>query len=86
MDRKPRTPAAALAERGADAAGAAVEEREFGHGLLLLAFFAEDILAAILDALALIGLRLAPAADLGGQLADALRSLRRSPPCGRRAS
>src|SRR5918998_6910446 len=40
--------------------------------LLLLAFFAEDILAAILDALALIGLGLAPAADLGRELADAL--------------
>src|SRR5215207_990045 len=40
--------------------------------LLLLAFFAEDILAAVLDALALIGLRLAPLADLGGELTDAL--------------
>src|SRR3569833_1867038 len=40
--------------------------------LLLLPFFAEDILAAIADALALVGLRLAPAADLGGELPDLL--------------
>src|SRR3954449_6727957 len=40
--------------------------------LLLLAFFAEDILAAILDALALVRLRLAPAANLGGDLSDLL--------------
>ena len=62
----------ARTKRGADTAPAAIEEREFRHGLLLLAFFAEDILAAILDALALIGLRLAPAADLGGELTDLL--------------
>src|SRR6185503_2957989 len=40
--------------------------------LLLLAFFAEDILAAVLDALALVRLGLAPAADLGRDLADLL--------------
>src|SRR5687767_2946010 len=40
--------------------------------LLLLPFLAEDVLAAILDALALVGLGLAPAADLGGKLADGL--------------
>src|SRR6185503_14238867 len=40
--------------------------------LLLLAFFAEDVLAAILDALALVRLGLAPAADLGRDLADLL--------------
>src|ERR1700760_4874453 len=40
--------------------------------LLLLPFLAEDILARILDALALVGLRLAPATDLGGELADGL--------------
>src|SRR5258708_31412093 len=40
--------------------------------LLLLAFLAENILAAILDALALIRLGLAPAANLGGDLADLL--------------
>src|SRR3569623_2118530 len=40
--------------------------------LLLLPFLAEDILAAIADALALVGLGLAPAADLGGELPDLL--------------
>src|SRR3569833_3453359 len=40
--------------------------------LLLLAFFAEDELTAVLDALALVGLRLAPAANLGGNLPDLL--------------
>src|SRR5688572_675729 len=40
--------------------------------LLLLPFLAEDVLAAILDALALVGLGLAPAADLGGELSDRL--------------
>ena len=72
VDRQARLAGGTRAERGAHAAAAAIEEREFGHGLLLLAFFAEDILAAILDALALVGLRLAPAADFGGDLADLL--------------
>src|SRR3546814_298935 len=40
--------------------------------LLLLPFLAEDVLATVLDALALVGLRLAPATDLGGELADRL--------------
>src|SRR6185437_16440906 len=40
--------------------------------LLLLPFLAEDVLAAVLDALALVRLRLAPAADFGGELADGL--------------
>src|SRR5207237_1493679 len=40
--------------------------------LLLLPFLAEDVLALVLDALALVGLRLPPAADLGGELADRL--------------
>src|SRR6187549_3485230 len=40
--------------------------------LLLLPFLAEDVLATVLDALALVGLGLAPAADLGGDLADLL--------------
>src|SRR5260221_2658732 len=40
--------------------------------LLLLAFFAEDILAAVLDPLALVRLGLAPAADFGRDLADLL--------------
>src|SRR5438270_7707750 len=40
--------------------------------LLLLAFFAEDVFPAILDALALVRLGLAPAADLGRDLPDLL--------------
>src|SRR5689334_12699776 len=40
--------------------------------LLLLPFLAEDVLAAVGDAFALVGLGLAPAADLGGKLADGL--------------
>src|SRR5205085_6313195 len=40
--------------------------------LLLLAFFAEDVLAAILDPLALVRLGFAPATDLGRDLADLL--------------
>src|SRR5260221_3640910 len=40
--------------------------------LLLLAFLAADSLGLVFDALALIGLRLAVAADDGGRLADAL--------------
>src|SRR5213593_2276128 len=40
--------------------------------LFLLAFFAEDILAAVLDALALVRLRLAPAANFGRDLANLL--------------
>src|SRR3990170_6238305 len=40
--------------------------------LLLLPFLAEDVLAAVLDALALVRLGLAPLAYLGGELADGL--------------
>src|SRR4051812_43636043 len=40
--------------------------------LLLLAFLAADRLGVVLDPLALVGLGLAEAADLGGDLADAL--------------
>src|SRR5438045_1400857 len=40
--------------------------------LLLLAFLAQDVLACVLDALALVGLRLAVSADLGRDLADLL--------------
>src|SRR5687767_2790780 len=47
-------------------------KRESLAMLLLLPFLAEDVLAAVLDALALVGLGLAPAADLGGELADRL--------------
>src|SRR5918993_3234756 len=40
--------------------------------LLLLPFLAEDVLAAIGDALALVGLGLAPTANFGRELADLL--------------
>src|SRR5690606_11598174 len=40
--------------------------------LLLLPFLTEDILAAVLDTLALVGFRFSPAADLGGELTDRL--------------
>src|SRR5690606_36766343 len=40
--------------------------------LLLLPFLAEDVLAAIFDALALVRLGLAPAPDLGGEVTDRL--------------
>src|SRR5690606_25374166 len=40
--------------------------------LLLVPFLAEDVLAAVLDALALVRLGLAPAADFGGKLANGL--------------
>src|SRR5439155_26006803 len=72
VDRQPRLARSTRAKRGAHAAAAAIKEGEFRHGLLLLAFFAEDIFAAILDALALVRLRLAPAADFGRDLADLL--------------
>src|ERR671912_1141150 len=47
-------------------------KRESLAMLLLLPFLAEDVLAAVLDALALVRLGLAPAADFGGELADGL--------------
>src|SRR5687768_13747367 len=47
-------------------------KRESLAMLLLLPFLAEDVLAAVLDALALVRLGLAPLADLGGELADGL--------------
>src|SRR5688572_24383375 len=40
--------------------------------LLLLPFLAEDVLAAVLDALALVRLGFAPAANLGSELANGL--------------
>src|SRR4029450_5838033 len=72
VTRQTRLARGTRTERGANPAPAAIEEREFRHGLLLLAFFAENILAAILDAFALVGLRLAPAADFGSNMADLL--------------
>src|SRR3546814_21172720 len=50
MDRQTVLVAATLAERRADALTAPIEEREFSHGLLHLAFLAENVLAAIFDA------------------------------------
>src|SRR3990167_2759552 len=47
-------------------------KRESFAILLLLSFLAEDKLAAITDALALVGFGLAPAADFGRELADLL--------------
>src|SRR3546814_6226589 len=61
MHRKPRADRALALECSTNAATAPFKEREFRHGLLLLAFFAEDKLTAIFDALALVRLRLAPA-------------------------
>src|SRR3954468_9493765 len=72
VDRKPRLAGGTRAKRAADPAAAAGEEREVRPGLLLLAFFAEDVLTAILDALALVWFGLAPAADFGRDLADLL--------------
>src|SRR6185369_15678121 len=72
VNRQPRLAGGAGAKRAAHAAAASIEKREFRHGLLLLAFFAEDVLAAVLDTLALVRLGLAPAADLGRDLADLL--------------
>src|SRR4029078_3380447 len=40
--------------------------------LLLLPFLAEDVLAAVATSVALVRFGLAPAADLGGELADSL--------------
>src|SRR4051794_9777275 len=66
VDRQAGAAAGIAPDRRADALGALGEGVESRHGLFLLAFFAEDILAAILYALALLGLGLAPAAGLGG--------------------
>src|SRR3546814_12368675 len=62
MHRQARTPGSTLAERGTNALATFLESGKMCHGLLLLAFFAEDVLAAIFDALALIGFGLAPTA------------------------
>src|ERR1700761_2791984 len=70
IDRRGRPPA--LARSAVRTRWRRLAKRESFALLLLLPFLAEDILAGILDALALIGLRLAPATDLGGNLADLL--------------
>src|SRR3546814_10777848 len=72
MHRKPRADRALALECSTNAATAPFKEREFRHGLLLLAFFAEDKLTAIFDALALVRLRLAPATALSSDLPDLL--------------
>src|SRR5690606_7877191 len=72
VHRQARTPCGTLAERGADALAPLLERGKMCHGLLLLAFFAEDVLAAIFDALALIGFGLTPTADFRRDLADLL--------------
>src|SRR5215207_5351995 len=67
-------PAATLgAERVAHPALAPLEALVgLDHGLLLLAFLAQDRLVRVADALALVGLGLAEAPDLGRNLADPL--------------
>src|SRR3546814_12945241 len=70
MHRKARTPGSTLAERGTNALATFLESGKMCHGLLLLAFFAEDVLAAILDALALIGFGLTPTADFSRDQLD----------------
>src|SRR3546814_19669562 len=72
MHRKPRADRALALECSTNAATAPFKEREFRHGLLLLAFFAEDKLTALFDALSLVRLRLAPAPDLTSDLPDLL--------------
>ena len=71
MDRQAGTAPALRPKGGADAPAALIEKRKLAP-LLLLPFLAEDLLTAVLDALALVGLGLAPAADFGGHLANTL--------------
>src|SRR3569623_940432 len=59
-------------EARCDCGDAAIRTEKDPRSLLLLPFLAEDILAVVLDALALVRLGLAPAANLGGELADLL--------------
>src|SRR6185295_8071060 len=69
-------PQATLAAQPVAHAPLAPLEVVLGHrrapALLLLAFLAQDLLARILDALALVGLGRPHAADLGGHLPDLL--------------
>src|SRR5262249_211351 len=73
-DSRTRVPAAALMARRTRAVRRSVWFLSFAMvaSLLLLAFLAEDVLAGVLDALALPGLGRPEAADLGGPLADLL--------------
>src|SRR5215831_11711157 len=73
-DSRSRVPAAALMARRTRAVRRSVWVRCLAMvaSLLLLAFLAEDVLAGVLHALALVGLGLAEAANLGRHLADLL--------------
>src|SRR5215831_14040563 len=71
-DSRSRVPAAALMARRTRAVRRSVWVLNLAMvaSLLLLAFLAEDVLAGVLHALALVGLGLAEAADLRRHLAD----------------
>src|SRR6476661_491018 len=69
-DRRGRPPARLL--RAVRTRRRRRSNRESLAMLLLLPFLAEDVLALVLDALALVRLGLAPAADFGGKLAHGL--------------
>src|ERR1051325_5166712 len=73
-DSRRRVPAAALTARRTRAVRRSVWVLNLAMvaSLLLLAFLAEDVLAGVLHALALVGLRLAEGADLRRHLADLL--------------
>src|SRR5215831_7698859 len=73
-DSRSRVPAAALMARRTRAVRRSVWVLNLAMvaSLLLLAFLAEDVLAGVLHALALVGLGLAEAANLGRHLADLL--------------
>src|SRR5262249_5556634 len=75
-DRKPRAGAGGAADVASHLRGApqrAVSDcRHRALPSLLLAFLAEDVLAGILDALALVRLGLAEGPDLGGHVPDLL--------------
>src|ERR1700712_3042404 len=70
IDRRGRPPP--LARSAVRTRWRRLAKRESLAILLLLPFLAEDILAGVLDALALVRLGLAPAAGFGGDLAGLL--------------
>src|ERR1700688_465812 len=71
---RPRTPAASLTLRRTEAVRRAVRSLnlDIAHPLFLLTFLAEDVFASVFHALALVRLRRAEAADLGGDMPDFL--------------
>src|SRR5260370_42252917 len=74
-DREPRPVAGGAADLASDFRRPSLRPiRDCGHRALslLLAFFAEDILARVLDPLALVRLGLAEGADYGGDMANFL--------------